>query len=217
MKIKVVHKHPLPLRWNHWINFPLLTLMVISGLAIYWANPAYISADWLEKIGLGRRLATGLAWHFALAFVFILNGLLYFIFLLKTGHIRYLFPDRNSFKEALVVALHDFGFKKWALPAQVKYNAAQRVTYSGVFILGLLGAATGLAIYKPWQLNWLLSILGGYEAARLEHFIVMILFVLFFITHIIQVVRAGWNNFRAMISGVEVKTEEKHEFKAPTP
>ena len=29
-------------------------------------------------------------------------------------------------------------------------------------------------------------------------------YVLFFIVHIVQVVRAGWNNFRAMVTGVEV-------------
>jgi hypothetical protein len=30
-------KHPLAIRWFHWINFPLLGLMIWSGLLIYWA------------------------------------------------------------------------------------------------------------------------------------------------------------------------------------
>jgi len=34
-------KHPLAVRWMHWINFPLLTLMIWSGMLIYWANPVY--------------------------------------------------------------------------------------------------------------------------------------------------------------------------------
>lgn len=34
-------KHPLAVRWLHWINFPLLTLMIWSGMLIYWANPVY--------------------------------------------------------------------------------------------------------------------------------------------------------------------------------
>ena len=34
-------KHPLAIRWLHWINFPLLTLMIWSGMLIYWANPVY--------------------------------------------------------------------------------------------------------------------------------------------------------------------------------
>jgi thiosulfate reductase cytochrome b subunit len=63
---------------------------------------------------------------------------------------------------------------------------------------------TGFAIYKPVQLNWLCAMLGGYEWARAEHFIITILFCLFFLVHIVQVILAGWNNFRGMITGFEV-------------
>ena len=34
-------KHPLAIRWFHWINFPVLSLMIWSGLLIYWANDVY--------------------------------------------------------------------------------------------------------------------------------------------------------------------------------
>jgi PAS domain S-box-containing protein len=34
-------KHPLAIRWFHWVNFPLLALMIWSGLWIYWANDVY--------------------------------------------------------------------------------------------------------------------------------------------------------------------------------
>ena len=34
-------KHTLATRWMHWINFPLLAMMVWSGLLIYWANAVY--------------------------------------------------------------------------------------------------------------------------------------------------------------------------------
>ncbi len=34
-------KHPLAIRWLHWISFPLLTLMIWSGILIYWANAVY--------------------------------------------------------------------------------------------------------------------------------------------------------------------------------
>jgi len=30
-------------------------------------------------------------------------------------------------------------------------------------------------------------------------------YILFFIVHVAQVIRAGWNNFRAMVIGIEVK------------
>src|SRR5438552_2070324 len=29
-------KHPLAIRWMHWVNFPVLFTMILSGLLIYW-------------------------------------------------------------------------------------------------------------------------------------------------------------------------------------
>jgi hypothetical protein len=42
----LARKHPLAIRWFHWLNFPLLALMIWSGILIYWANAVY-------RIGLG--------------------------------------------------------------------------------------------------------------------------------------------------------------------
>jgi thiosulfate reductase cytochrome b subunit len=49
--------------------------------------------------------------------------------------------------------------------------------------------------------------LGGYAAARVEHFLLTIGYVLFFVIHLSQVILAGWNNFRAMVTGFEVVNE----------
>ena len=34
--IRLAYKHPLAIRWMHWINFPVLFVMIWSGLLIYW-------------------------------------------------------------------------------------------------------------------------------------------------------------------------------------
>ena len=34
-------KHPLLIRITHWINIPVLAVMVWSGLLIYWAYDPY--------------------------------------------------------------------------------------------------------------------------------------------------------------------------------
>ena len=54
------------------------------------------------------------------------------------------------------------------------------------------------------QFSWLTMLLGGYKAARIEHFLLTLGYVSFFVVHIAQVIRAGWNNARAMITGYEV-------------
>ncbi len=62
---------------------------------------------------------------------------------------------------------------------------------------------TGLALYKPTQLAWLTTLLGGYTAVRVEHFVTASLLVLFVVVHLAQVARAGWSNFRSMVVGYE--------------
>jgi thiosulfate reductase cytochrome b subunit len=69
--------------------------------------------------------------------------------------------------------------------------------------MGAGSLITGLAVYKPVQFAWLARLLGGYPAARFEHFWLAIGYVAFFVVHVGQVVRTGWNNFRAMVTGYE--------------
>ena len=54
------------------------------------------------------------------------------------------------------------------------------------------------------QFSWLATLMGGYQAARFIHFWLTIGYVAFFFVHVAQVVRAGWNNFRAMVVGYEL-------------
>jgi thiosulfate reductase cytochrome b subunit len=213
---QLVEKHPLAIRWFHWVNFPVLSLMIWSGLWIYWANDIYrigwgqttlfkfFPQSFYDAFGLTHKLAQGMSWHFMLMWVFFINGLLYVGYTLFSGEWRYLLPNRDSFREAWQVTLHDLGLRKTAPPVR-KYNGAQRIAYTAVVLMGLGSLLTGLAIYKPVQFGWLTQGLGGYEAARTEHFVLTIGYVLFFVVHVAQVVRAGWNNFRSMVAGFEVE------------
>jgi thiosulfate reductase cytochrome b subunit len=215
MSKQIEYKHPLAIRWMHWINFPVLTMMIWSGLLIYWANAVYsikifgveifhfFPAWFYDTLDIPFRLAEGLRLHFFFMWLFALNGLIYVIYTIFSGEWRALIPIPGSFKRAPFVALHDLHVVK-KLPPQGKYNDAQRIAYTGVILMGAGSIITGLAIYKPLQLAWLTNLLGGYEWARWEHFWLMVLFVLFFGVHVVQVALAGWSNFRSMITGREI-------------
>jgi thiosulfate reductase cytochrome b subunit len=212
---KIVKKHPLAIRWFHWINFPILTVMIWSGLLIYWANDVYkigfgdktlikfFPESFYQAFNLKQHLAEGMAYHFLFMWLFFINGFLYVLVTLFTGEWKYLLPQKKSFKEAWQVLMHDLHIRK-KTPPQTKYNGAQRITYTAIIIMGLGSILTGLSIYKPVQLGWLCAIFGGYKMARILHFALTIGYVLFFIVHLLQVIRAGWNNFRAMITGFDV-------------
>jgi thiosulfate reductase cytochrome b subunit len=56
--VAVVRKHHWLVRVTHWLNIPLLTGLVLSGLSIYWAAPVYQhpadandNQDYLADIG----------------------------------------------------------------------------------------------------------------------------------------------------------------------
>ncbi|HTQ41068.1 MAG TPA: cytochrome b/b6 domain-containing protein [Pirellulales bacterium] len=217
---RLEHKHPRPIRWMHWLNVPLLFGMIWSGLMIYWANDvfrigignwtlAHFFPDWFyEALRLDHRLAEGMSWHFAIMWVFAINGICYVTYTFASGEWRHLLPNRKSFREAWMVILHDLHLSKIEPPKR-KFNGAQQFAYTGVVLMGFGSLVTGLAIYKPIQVVWLTSLLGGYAWARWEHFWLTMGYLFFFVIHISQVIRAGWNNFRAMVTGYELTSTEK--------
>jgi thiosulfate reductase cytochrome b subunit len=200
-------KHPLAIRWFHWINFPLLFLMIWSGILIYWAWPEYAGVK-LEQttwraLKINNRLAEGMALHFFFMWFFAVNGVLYVLYTLISGEWRELVPKRGSLREAWQVVLHDLRIRREAPPPR-KFNGAQQLAYTAVIVMGAGSLLSGLAIYRPVQFAWLAWLFGGYQGARFIHFWLTVGYVAFFAVHIAQVVRAGWNNFRAMVIGVEV-------------
>ena len=222
--IRLEKKHPLAIRWMHWVNFPVLFTMVWSGLLIYWndSDNAYQHPHAVYRVGVGSltlvrmfppwfwkaihapyRVTEGLGYHFFFMWLFAINGILYVSYLLISGEWRLLVPERRSMKDAIQVTLVDLHLRK-GLPPQKKYNGAQRIAYSAVVLMGLGSLATGLSIYKPTQVHWVTTLLGGYEMARWEHFWLTMGFCAFFVVHVVQVVLAGWNNFRSMVSGHEI-------------
>lgn len=217
---RLEHKHPLAIRWFHWINFPVLMLMIWSGLLIYWSNDVFRLGfgDWTlfkffpegfyKRFNVDHRLALGMAFHFAFMWIFFVNGLLYVLFNVFSGEWRYLVPNRNSLGEAIQVVLHDLKIRKEPLPPR-KFNGAQQISYSLIVLMGLGSLLTGVAIYKPVQIAWLTALFGGYGFARFIHFWLTIGYCAFFVVHVLQVARAGWNNFRAMVTGYELVTTDE--------
>jgi thiosulfate reductase cytochrome b subunit len=222
--IRLEKKHPLAIRWMHWVNFPVLFTMIWSGLLIYWndSDNAYQHPHAVYRVGVGSltlvrmfppwfwkainapyHVTEGLGYHFFFMWLFAINGILYVAYLFISGEWRLLVPERRSIRDAIQVSLVDLHLRK-GLPPQKKYNGAQRIAYSAVILMGLGSLVTGLSIYKPTQVHWVTSLLGGYEMARWEHFWLTIGFCAFFVVHVVQVVLAGWNNFRSMVSGYEI-------------
>ncbi|MBV8119070.1 MAG: cytochrome b/b6 domain-containing protein [Alphaproteobacteria bacterium] len=178
----------------HWINALAIFVMIGSGWRIYNYYPALpihwgfpynwtLGGDFTvtEAVSNDDGLANALLWHFAAMWVLVLNYLAYIVVGLVSGHFRrdFLPITVDAFWRDFVAALrgrlsHQLG----------EYNAVQKVFYWGVLAVILITILSGLAIWKPVQLQELTWLFGGYEFARIVHFFGMAAIVAFLVVHL---------------------------------
>lgn len=178
-----VRVHTLPVRLTHWLNVYAMACMFMSGWAIYNASPifAFTFPEWAT---LGGWLGAATIWHFAVMWLLVANGLVYLLAGIFNGHLRrdLLSVSVADVRQDLAAALrmrlgHRIGH----------YNAVQKAMYLGVLLLGLLLVLSGLAIWKPVQLQALTALFGGFAAARVVHFLAMAGIGLFVVVHLLMV------------------------------
>ena len=163
--------------------------------------------DWLT-IPAERYLALGRRWHFFFAWVFAVNGAVYLLSGLVSGHLRRdLAPTRDQLAPRhLLREIWDHMRLKFPKGEEARrYNVLQKGAYL-VVVLGLLPlmVLTGMTMSPMLDaaLPGLLDLFGGRQSARSIHFIAAGLIVLFFLAHMAMVVLSGtWNNLRSMITG----------------
>ena len=213
--VRVVPKHHMLVRLSHWANVPLLSGLIATGLAIYWAAPVFrdptnLSAWIYDHLSIGRfQLAPSLRLHWLLAYLFMLNGALYLIGLVAGGGWRALLPRPSDLREGLAMVRYYLGVvpmatrrKPWPHPVvHSKYNALQRSAYFAMPVFGLLVVLSGWAMHKPASLGLLERLFVNYDGARIVHFVSMIVLGGFVIPHVILVIVDGWDTFRSMIVG----------------
>jgi thiosulfate reductase cytochrome b subunit len=179
-------------------------------------------ADWIyNHVSLGPgMLGVALRLHWLCAYLFMLNGSAYVVGLVLGGGWRSLMPRRTDLPDALRMIRYYMGVPfakltrlKWPHPrVNTKYNALQRAAYFSVPVAGFLSVATGWAIHKPMQLDWLAAVFGGYDAARVWHFWLMWVFILFVGPHVILILADGWDALRSMIVGWSARVERSEGY-----
>ena len=166
----------------HWINAVAIIVMVTSGWGVYDDDAIFgwlYFPDWLR---LGSWAAASLLWHFAAMWLLGINGAAYLIYGVATGRFRRkLLPIRvgdifQTLRETLRLHL--------AHEDLTQYNAVQKLLYIVVILAGIMQIVTGVAIWKPVQFAWLTALLGGFQGARLAHFLGMSVIVGFLAVHI---------------------------------
>src|SRR5690349_6164108 len=189
---------PAWVRVLHWVNAFAMILMIMSGWQIYNASPLFEGFTFAKSITLGGWLGGALLWHFAAMWILMVNGLIYLVLGFVTGRFRRkllpITPEGviSDTKAALTGKLsHD---------DLTKYNYVQKLLYAGIIVVGILIVLSGLAIWKPVQLQYLTALFGGYDFARYVHFFCMAAIVAFLVVHVALALLVP-KSLRAMLIG----------------
>ena len=189
---RLVTIHPAIVRVCHWGNALAILLMIGSGWKIYNNSPLFgftfpvwitlggsPSPAWHRHGDIGY--AGALLWHFAAMWLMFAASSVYLLYGIVTGHFaKTLLPVTpagvaQDVRAALTGKLdHRLGVR----------NQVQRILYIAAILGIILMLLSGLAIWKPVQLQTLTALFGGYDIARYVHFFGMAGLVLFLVVHL---------------------------------
>ena len=225
----VSYRHSAATRILHWVNALCVVLALMSGLQIFNAHPrlywgaagANSDAALLQFSPPGQPvfpgwatlpswydLAAGRRWHFFVAWLLVMNSLLFVAVSVASGHFRRdLLPARGELSwRHIARVIRDHARLRFPRGPQARYyNILQKLAYLAViFVLAPVVLGTGLALSPGFDAAapWLVVLWGGRQSARTLHFFAAATVALFILVHLAMVVLAGpWNGLRSMVTG----------------
>lgn len=164
-----------------------------------------------------RWLSMARSWHFFAAWVFVVNGISYFVYGFATGHFRRdIVPTRADARSIGRSFLDHLRFRHPAGEAAKHYNVLQKVAYiTVIFVLlpAIVVMGWGMSPYLNSLVPGWVDVVGGRQSARTLHFALAFLLLAFVGVHVFEVIVTGlWNNLRSMITGrYQVPPEKSDE------
>ena len=198
--------HPWPVRLTHWLNAACMVCMFMSGWAIYNVSPLF-SFRFPVSLTVGGWLGGALAWHFAFMWLLLINGAIYVLYGFVSRHFK-----RELLPIGIAALKHDLtdALRFRLVHEKGVYNAVQRLMYWIVLAAGVLIVISGVAIWKPVQLQELVALLGGYDVARYVHFAAMTMIAAFVVIHLVLVILVPKTLVPMITGGVRTPNNEKN-------
>lgn len=176
--------HPAWVRLSHWVNAIAVIVLVLSGWRIYNASPIF-AFHFARDFTLGGWLGGALLWHFAAMWLLVANGLVYLVANFASGRFAVRFvPLRPA---EIIADLRAALGGRLSHGDVTRYNAVQKAAYVGVMMLLIVAVVSGLVVWKSVQFPLLRVLMGGFDNARIVHFVAMAGLVLFFVVHVVMV------------------------------
>ena len=133
----------------------------LNGRPVHRAFPGWLTLPSRQD------LATGRVWHFFFAWVFVINGLVYFAHAVLSRRLsRALIPSGNDLRHLGRTLVEHVTFK---LHRTTEYNVVQKLAYAGVIlVLAPVIVLTGLTMSPAMTAAapWLLDVFGAHSGHR---------------------------------------------------
>ena len=178
--------------WQHFFNMFLMVLIIRSGLRV--RSEKRPTAFWTARGKAKSKISLTLWFHQALDLLWIINGVIFVVLIITTGHWARIVPTSwEVFPNALSAGLQYVSFDWPTDNGWVNYNSLQQLAYFiTVFLAAPLAVVTGVRMSGLWPKNAeKLSKAYPVEWARALHFPTMIYFVAFIIVHVALVFLTG--------------------------
>jgi DMSO/TMAO reductase YedYZ molybdopterin-dependent catalytic subunit/thiosulfate reductase cytochrome b subunit len=200
--LSILMDHPR-LYWNQhctpgteWIRFtpikvPIDRVWTAKEDARY-ISPLFALPGYRHTVGMAR------AWHFFSLCIFLANGFVFVLLLFCTSQWKRLVPASwEIMPEAWKLFVHYASFHMPPDPnGFYSYNALQQLSYFGVvFVMAPLSMLTGIAM-SPAVVNrfpWYPKLFGGRQSARSLHFLLLVGYLMFLVTHVTLVILTGFS------------------------
>jgi Ni/Fe-hydrogenase b-type cytochrome subunit len=201
------YEHPAVVRVCHWALALALAVLIPSGLEVFAAFPGFgdkiPQTDFFvppSALRLGGWLGGALQWHFTFAWLLTSVLMVYLAYQIVSRNGRQVLVVRQDVRGVWPMARHYFFFGPKPTVTDT-YNPLQTLAYSVAILLVLVSVITGFALYRPVQLSWLVTGLGGFRLTRVWHFAAMCGLLGFIPGHLVMVALHGWSNFASMWIG----------------
>jgi sulfoxide reductase catalytic subunit YedY len=215
--LQILMDHPR-LYWNvhctpgtEWLR---LTPIEVPRDRLWTAkdDSRYLSS-WIGLPGYRHTVGMARHWHFASILFWVGNGVVFVVMLLATQQWRRLIP--NSWQivpDAWNVFVH---YATFHFPADentfYRYNALQQLAYfSAVFVLAPLAIITGPSMSPALtnRFRWYAKVPGNRQIGRSLHFLIMLAYLGFIVSHVGMVIMTG---FARNLNHIVVGTDDTYD------
>ncbi len=207
--MKRIYLHPIPVRIWHWIHAACITLLVISGVFIRFA-------DYTKAIPLDQAVR----FHNIVGIIVALDFILWFAYYVGTGKIKTYFPTVEELAHGAIRQIKFYSFEiflgkpnPFHPTPENKFNPLQKTAYLNIMLLLLpIQILTGLFLLYPVKFSSIINFFGGIKVIDTIHVLLFFFFASFIIAHfyLATLGHTPLAHFKAMITGWEEEPEEHH-------